>query len=234
MALSQEIECLKKSLDSYRCDLKTVSDTNDNILGSIACIASEYGDFLDKMSETAQLSQEISNVRSSIEHIAAKQEMTKIQLERLEQYGRRENLELHGIPPSQNENTNEIVKRMASLLNVKIDNSQISISNRLQVPVSKRQESSAHPLIIVRFSIRDKRNELFVKRRMLKNNPTNFSSAFGFQYISQSWMSRDVSRSRDTFLSVSVSLCQYLVSVSDLQSLGKWSCLNRDMKKSWL
>ena len=37
--------------------------------------------------------------------------------------------------------------------------------------------------------------------------------------------------SRDTFLSVSVSLCQCLVSVSDLESLGKWSCLDRDTKK---
>ena len=39
--------------------------------------------------------------------------MTEIQLDRLEQYGRWENLKLHGIPPSQNENTNEIVKKMA-------------------------------------------------------------------------------------------------------------------------
>ena len=52
----------------------------------------------------------------------------------------------------------------------------------------------------------------------------------------QSWMSREVSRSRDTFLSVSVSLCQCLVSVlvSNLESLGKWSCLDRDMKKIWI
>ena len=54
----------------------------------------------------------------------------------------------------------------------------------------------------------------------------------------QSWMSRDVSRSRyasrDTFLSVSISLCQCLVSVLDLESLGKWSCLDRDMKKFWI
>ena len=38
MALSQEIECLKKSLDSYRSDLKTVKDTSHNILGSIAYV----------------------------------------------------------------------------------------------------------------------------------------------------------------------------------------------------
>ena len=42
----------------------------------------------------------------------------------------------------------------------------------------------------------------------------------------QSWMPRDVSRSRNTFLSVSVSPCQCLVSVSDLESLGKWSWKN--------
>ena len=47
-------------------------------------------------------------------------------------------------------------------------------------------------------------------------------------------MSQDVSRSRDTFLSVSVSLCQCLVSVSDLESFGKWSCLDRGMKKFWI
>ena len=45
-------------------------------------------------------------------------------------------------------------------------------------------------------------------------------------------MSRHVSR--DTFLSVSVSLCQCLVSVSNLESLGKWSCLNRGMIKFWI
>ena len=39
----------------------------------------------------------------------------------------------------------------------------------------------------------------------------------------QSWMSRDVSRSRYAH-----------VSVSDLESLGKWSCLDRDMKKFWI
>ena len=46
----------------------------------------------------------------------------------------------------------------------------------------------------------------------------------------QSWMFRD------TFLSVSVSLCQCLVSVSvsNLESLGKWSCLDREMKKFWI
>ena len=33
---------------------------------------------------------------------------------------------------------------------------------------------------------------------------------------------------------VSVSLWQCLVSVSDLESLGKWSCFDRDMKKFWI
>ena len=111
--------------------------------------------------------------------------MTEIKLDRLEQNGPRENLELHDISPSQNENTNEIVKKMASLLNVKIDDSQISTSHRLQVPISKRQENSAHPPIIVRFSDRDERNKLFAKRRMLKNNSKKIISAFGSQYISK-------------------------------------------------
>ena len=51
MALSQEIECLKNSLDSYRSE--TVSDTNDNTLRRIAYIASEYDGFHNKMTEIA-------------------------------------------------------------------------------------------------------------------------------------------------------------------------------------
>ena len=85
----------------------------------------------------------------------------------LEQYGRRENLELHGIPVTQNENSNQIVRKVASLLDVTLDESQISTSHRLKMPQNPDLEMHAHknsyPPIIVRFSNRDKRNELFAK-----------------------------------------------------------------------
>ena len=49
----------------------------------------------------------------------------------LEQYGRRQNLEIVGIPFTEKENTNEIVKIVAVLLQLKISDSDISTSHRL-------------------------------------------------------------------------------------------------------
>ena len=52
-------------------------------------------------------------------------------LDKVEQYGRRENLEIHGIPMIRNENTNHITKTVAKCLNVELDDSHISTSHRL-------------------------------------------------------------------------------------------------------
>ena len=46
-------------------------------------------------------------------------------LERLEQYNRHKNLKIHGIPFTQNKKTNKIVKKVANILNVKLENKDI-------------------------------------------------------------------------------------------------------------
>ena len=60
-----------------------------------------------------------------------------------EQYGRRECLELRAIPTAAKEDTDEIVQSIGSLIGVKIDDSDISISHRM--PVSTKSEGSAVP-----------------------------------------------------------------------------------------
>ena len=55
-------------------------------------------------------------------------------LDNLEQYERRENLEINGIPEMNNESTNEIVKSVAKALNVDLDENQISTSDRIAQP----------------------------------------------------------------------------------------------------
>ena len=56
---------------------------------------------------------------------------TDEQLEALEQYGRRDNLENYYISWTKNETTNEIVMKIANTLNVKLDDCDISSSHRL-------------------------------------------------------------------------------------------------------
>ena len=99
--------------------------------------------------------------------------MAEAQLDDLEQYRRKENLEIHGVPLKRDKNTNEIVKSVVSSLNVRLDDHQISTSHRLAGSYKKVQGNQAtkqSPPIIVRFANRDKRNEIYMKRKLLKSN----------------------------------------------------------------
>ena len=67
----------------------------------------------------------------------------------------------------------KIVKSVVSSLYVQLDDHQISISHRLAGSYKKVQGNQATeqpPLIIVRFANRDKRNEIYEKRKLLKLN----------------------------------------------------------------
>ena len=80
------------------------------------------------------------------------------------------------IPWTKNEKTNEIVKKIANTVNVKLDDCDISTSHRLysnktpkpDSPNKKLNQTEAeaneHPPNIVRFVNRGKRNEIFTKR----------------------------------------------------------------------
>ena len=98
-------------------------------------------------------------------------------LDKLEQYGRRENLEIHGVPTMRNENTNQIVKTVAKALNVQLDERHILTSHRLSKSQNQK-ETRQYPPIIVRFSNRDKRNKIFRKGRILLANQY-IKSTFG-------------------------------------------------------
>ena len=78
-------------------------------------MAHEYDDFAGKMANFASakqsLSNDISDLTKKIEIFNKKRIKTEENLERIEQYGRRENLEIHGISFTQNEKTNEIIKK---------------------------------------------------------------------------------------------------------------------------
>ena len=126
--------------------------------------------------------------------------LIEVQLEEFDQYGRCKNLEVHGIPWSQNETTNAIVKKVAESLKVKLDDKDISTSHRLYPNnklignrPNKRQNPdqfayknstqtkaelnlNQHSPIIVKFSNWDKRNELFAKRLTPKSSVNSTST----------------------------------------------------------
>ena len=90
----------------------------------------------------------------------------KLKLDELEQYDRRQNLEMVGVPYNETENATKVAIDLAETLGVKL-NEDITITHCLpskQLSAHTRQgkpESNIHPLIKVKFVNQYKRNELY-------------------------------------------------------------------------
>ena len=125
----------EQEIYNLKSDMKILIEKTYHILGSVSYIANEYDNFNNKITTTKQLgrsnSDEILNIRREVERIKYRQNSTDIHLDESEQYGRRENLEIHGVPVKPNESINQVVKTLAKHLNVHLDESHISTSHRL-------------------------------------------------------------------------------------------------------
>lgn len=111
---------------------------------------------------TTQLERKVTEVKSGLQKISW-------DMDKLEQYTRKENIKIYGIPVSENENTNRIAIELASQLGVKIADEDISVSHRLPPPRHHRSDGrQPPPAIIVRFTRRDKKTELMRKKKNLK------------------------------------------------------------------
>ena len=75
----------------------------------------------------------------------------------MEQYSRRDCLEIRGIPQSQEEDTDEIVKKVGELIDVDLNCEDISVSHRLSDGTRTRSDGvhiKRVPAIIVKFTKR--------------------------------------------------------------------------------
>ena len=173
------VEMLKSKMEDMQGEIKSLRDGADEILGSISYISSEYDDFSAKFNKMLG---EFQKLAREDEHNQGRLEEVEKHLDQLEQYGRRENLEIHGVPQMRNENTKHIVKSIAKCLNVNLNDSHISTSHRLVqnhklIPEIRQDKNPNSDFnyrqpqpIIVRFSNRDMKNELFRNRKLLQFN----------------------------------------------------------------
>ena len=183
--LKNEIVASKSDWLHLESEIGKINERHDHILDSVTYLASEYDDFLNEIKrinkQNSQLMQKMKNLEQIVTKFDNQQTNTEKQLE---EYGRRENLEIHGIPLADNEDTGKIVQNVAKTLKVQLSKSDISTSHRLfnfnlneqhqklfnhhdQQPSAVRRNQP--PPIIVRFCDRDKRNEMFSKQLKLKS-----------------------------------------------------------------
>lgn len=144
-----------------------------NVESSLEYLHNQYED-IDK-----QVKQLQSNINKEISKFEAESKALKVevlksntmitqlneQLDDLEQYSRRDCLEIRGVPFNDGEDTDKIVKEIADLVDVDLDNDDISTSHRLP----SKKDSNIPPAIIVKFTKRNIRDEFYQAKNLLRD-----------------------------------------------------------------
>ena len=115
--MERETATIKQEIAMLKQDVCNLSVKTDEILGSLAYLSAEYDDHSIKIFVTDKLTEQnaktVTSLQEEIQDIKIQEHLAMNHLDNLEQYRRRENLEIHGIPEMNNESTNEIVKSVA-------------------------------------------------------------------------------------------------------------------------
>lgn len=158
--LDKKLNPIVRRLD----DLKEKVDKIAEIEKSIAFLSSNYDDLTGKLSKLksdyGDLTQECADLRIQCFAVTNENSQLKQNMNDLEQYSRRDCVEIRGVPVTEDEVTDEIVKNIGELIDINVDNEDISISHRLKASSSSKRD----PPIIVKF-IRRKDKELFYSSR---------------------------------------------------------------------
>ena len=130
--------------------------------------------------------EEIKSLQTSSKLIAENEAKEFDKIDALEQYGRRQNLEIVGIPETQGEDTNKLVIEVAKMLNIEVTPDQISTSHRLPTRRTRHENNSIKtfpPPIIVRFVNRDVRNKIYANRKLTRDLDCNKFSVYGTKSV---------------------------------------------------
>ena len=160
---------IKKEICSELADVKRdlikLSSKCDEIEQSQNFLSDQYDTILQTL-QTSNLS--IQSAEKDIQHlqhqISDNEKLTTMQDEQIDdiqQYLRRDCVEIIGIPVTSQDNAKSIAMEVGDLMGVRVDENDISTAHRL--PASKNVINR----IIVKFVNRDKRNEFYKNRRLL-------------------------------------------------------------------
>ncbi|XP_077977428.1 uncharacterized protein LOC144432989 [Glandiceps talaboti] len=125
---------------------------------------SNFFDVYQKRMEEIQI--ENKNLKEQLEVVSGNMSTTQKELQDLQQYSRRNNLEIHGVPEHPDEDTDTIVKKVAEASGVNISKYDIDISHRL---ATKTHNENKPTPIIVKFTRRTVRNAIYNGKRNIKN-----------------------------------------------------------------
>ena len=106
------------------------------------------------MSRATQAAEEIQQMRKKIQHF---------KIDDLEQYTRKDNVRVHGLPEIENEDTIEEVVKLGRKAGIEITKNDVSTAHRLPGNCSNGKPST----VIVKFVRRDTKTALMRKKKNL-------------------------------------------------------------------
>ena len=164
--LRSEISDLSRVLNTklalLEAAVKEVREGQEGIRSSISFLDEKF----EAMKKTTErLERDNATLQKENKALQGQLDALNRQVLDLDQYHRRMNLEITGIPEKKDENAEKIVLQVAQMVNPNISVSDIDIAHRLGKP---RDGDRPRP-IIVRFSNRRSRNAVYDERRKLKN-----------------------------------------------------------------
>jgi len=136
-------------------------------------LSDKFEEMKTKIIEVSNSNFDCKKTTSKLSKDKSKFEDTKnnefFQMDQLEQYGRRLNLEFEVVPQYSNENVTDIVVQLTKKLNFAVRIDDISIAHRLPPKTVKNKNNVASPpTIIAQFTNKPVRNEIYANRRKAK------------------------------------------------------------------
>ena len=157
-------------IDQINDDITHLRYRTDELTGSLAYINHDF-ESASQMHRAIKLQNEEPAKQNEymlqqIQILNLKLTEEEKQRDSLDQYIRRNNLELHGVPFEKAENTDLEIKNLLKKVSINLNLQEVSILHRL--PVSTSTSKEQYSVIIGRFSNRRVRNEIYANRAQVQ------------------------------------------------------------------
>ena len=127
MELREDVKAMNVWIAIIENEMNQLKDKTEHTVGSVSFFVTEYDDFSLKISKILN---DYCIKTGQISQINSRLYRTETQLDQLEQYGRRENVKIYGIPVMRNESTNQIINHQSTTNEMKLE-THILTSHRL-------------------------------------------------------------------------------------------------------
>ena len=174
----------------FQTEIKGLRSTVDSIDKNQQFISDSYEDMKAKLeeilAENQQMKTENTELRRTIKTLEKNVQDNESAINDLEQYGRREMIELDGFPAKANENLEELVIKVAAACQLKVTPDDIEAAHRV-----KSRTKTNLPIIVKFKSRKTKQGIMANKKKLSGKTATDFGYPQSSFYINESLTQRN-------------------------------------------